>query len=468
MLKPGGYLLAFGGTRTEHRMTCAIEDAGFEIRDKLAWMHGQGFPKSARVNRDPRFCQCASVARSGESTAPELTLADHNDTGPDVFGGGLPREGVPRSTGKSSGSMGDCRKVCGFDDARAPRYGAGAPISSPSQECVQEHNRSLGHVDVRVSELECSPSPVPHNDHPSSQGSPHPFDSALSFSGSSPESTLRADTSGSESRIQDTSRGSSYGTGLPRCVVCVKPTAVGLGTALKPAHESIVVARKPLSENTVAANVLKHGTGALNIDGCRIPTNGENPTANRRASGYKPNLEKAADSQARGKIRDRSDPEKRAAFHPSDQLGRWPANVLLDEEAARMLDEQSGVSGEKKRVLNRHGARASDGWGLKAESKGITHADSGGASRFFYVAKPSASERDGSEHPTMKSIALMRWLVRLVTPTGGIVLDPFLGSGTTGIAALQEGFKFIGLEKEPSYVEIAERRIAKAAGGAVQ
>ena len=143
VLKPGGYLLAFGGTRTEHRMTCAIEDAGFEIRDKLAWMHGQGFPKSARVNRDPRFCQCASVARSGESTAPELTLADHNDTGPDVFGGGLPREGVPRSTGKSSGSMGDCRKVCGFDDARAPRYGAGAPISSPSQECVQGRTHRL-------------------------------------------------------------------------------------------------------------------------------------------------------------------------------------------------------------------------------------------------------------------------------------------------------------------------------------
>jgi len=217
----------------------------------------------------------------------------------------------------------------------------------------------------------------------------------------------------------------------------------GWGTALKPANEPIVLARKPLSEKTVAENVLKWGTGGLNIDGCRIPTED-----NLNGGAYAKNGTPRNDGWGM---------QRGGAGEYVQPTGRFPANVILDEEAGRMLDEQHK-----------------------------------GASRFFYCAKASKKERNsdwrGNEisltpkklvehtnkhnisalgretvnrnnHPTVKPTDLMAWLVRLVTPPGGIVLDPFAGSGSTLVAAKREGFQYIGIEREAEYVEIAKERV---------
>lgn len=309
VLKPGAHLVAFGGSRTYHRLACAIEDAGFEIRDQLQWIYGQGFPKS------------------------------HNLPG-------------------------------------------------------------------------------------------------------------------------------------------------GLGTALKPSHEPIVLARKPLI-GTVAANVAQHGTGALNIDGCRIGDTVETWPKSRSYAPGQMQPGHVGETQTTGDV----------------PQGRWPANVVLDEEAGALLDAQSGERKSGK-MLPTHTTAGVDGRNAYgADRQGgfttmETYGDTGGASRFFYCPKSSraernaglegmpermpdnaidrATQREGLEgasgrgslskpranhHPTVKPIALMRWLCRLITPPGGLILDPFLGSGTTGCAAMQEGFGFVGIEMEPEYLEIARRRI---------
>jgi site-specific DNA-methyltransferase (adenine-specific) len=312
VLKPGGHIMAFGGSRTFHRIACAIEDAGFDVRDTLSWLYGTGFPKS-------------------------LNLGD------------------------------------------------------------------------------------------------------------------------------------------------------GRGTALKPAWEPIIMARKPLT-GTVAANVQQWGTGAMNVDGCRIGDEERvNPPAGNKPGGNAYNLSVTGMPQnAAGRA----------------CVGRWPANVVLDEESAAALDEQTGMlkSGSMKAGVN------------AGRKSAVYSADAGrplaqdivgsevGASRFFYVAKASRAERDaGCEalparsageatdrqdgtaglenpragsgrtggarniHPTVKPVALMRWLVRLVTPPKGTVFDPFTGSGSTGVAALAEGFSFVGCEREAEYVPITLARLTHAA-----
>lgn len=300
--KPGAHLLAFGGTRTFHRLTCAIEDAGWEIRDCLSWLYGSGFPKS--------------------------------------------------------------------------------------------HNGPWG------------------------------------------------------------------------------------GTALKPGWEPIVMARKPLI-GTVEVNHAEHGTGALNIDGCRIETEARPLVQSDRRSGANGTYgDGLGGSRATG----------------DTDLGRWPANVVLDEEAAAMLDEQSGETASRPRIERNSGRADESQYRIKPTPGTIKDfGDTGGASRFFYCAKASRAERDAgltgekkpllwsagtqnpgsfqsagtdksarNNHPTVKPVALMRWLCRLVTPAGGMVLDPFMGSGSTGIAAVLEGFHFTGMEREAEYLAIAERRIAHA------
>lgn len=268
-----------------------------------------------------------------------------------------------------------------------------------------------------------------------------------------------------------------YGSGFPKSHN-LKGDWQGWGTALKPAVEPIVLARKPLI-GTVAENVLTRGTGALNIDASRIGTEQvESGRAGRSGpSSFNPSI----------------GGEK--TFH----TGRWPANILLDEEAAALLDEQSGVSKSPAPYGDRvSGEKSMFGIGGLNHSKEF--GDSGGASRFFYVAKASRSERnkgldafelqdaqrwsahggigdyypDGTPrprkperniHPTVKPVQLMRYLIRLVTPKGGTVLDPFLGSGTTAVAAIEEGVAWIGCEREPEYLKIIEARIAAAQPG---
>lgn len=224
----------------------------------------------------------------------------------------------------------------------------------------------------------------------------------------------------------------------------------GWGTALKPASEHWVLIRKPISEKTIAANVLKWGTGGINIDGCRV-------------DGIVPQVTQGVNSNGSGfKVAKTSQPSQ-----PS-QLGRFPANLILDEEAGQLLDEQSGISSSKLKITKAglNGAMLKDYF--NGEPRQIsntpmmvrTFGDTGGASRFFYCAKVSTSERgEGNNHPTVKPIKLMTYLCRLITPPNGTVLDPFMGSGSTGIAAGDEGFKFIGIEKEKEYFEIAKQRI---------
>ena len=283
VLKPGGHLLAFGGTRTYHRMVCAIEDAGFEIRDSMHWVYATGFPKSKNLDGQWK----------------------------------------------------------------------------------------------------------------------------------------------------------------------------GWGTALKPAHEPIVVARKPLT-GTVAANVLEWGTGGINVDGCRVET-GDNLSGGAYAK----------DGTDRHDGTENWRYKHGGAGEYVQPAGRWPPNLLLSEEAAAEMDEQSGTLHARGNVTQTKTGQST--WFTTAGPDGVINpGDSGGASRYFpvfkYQAKAPAKERpkvDGISHPTCKPLGLMRWLVRLVTPPGGICLDLFAGSGTTGEACLDEGFNCILIEREPDYIKLIKERLGR-------
>jgi len=264
----------------------------------------------------------------------------------------------------------------------------------------------------------------------------------------------------------------------------------GWGTALKPACEPIVVARKPLSEKNVALNCLKWGTGGINIDGCRVGFEGENINLDLKGN------RKSAPDNVIGLGFKKHDNK---GFNEYNQQGRFPANIILDEEAGRILDEQAPLTGAFAPVKS-----GQKSWGGEIYHKFETSGDDGktfygkglqGASRFFYCAKASKSERNlgceeldeklrsgnnkimgdpsgfktgsGNErnglnrnnHPTVKPIKLMEYLVRLVTPIGGMCLDPFLGSGTTACACIKEGVNYIGIEREEDYCKIARARI---------
>ena len=337
VLKPGGYLLSFGGSRTYHRMACAIEDAGFEIRDQIMWIYGSGFPKSLDIGK--------AIDKMQGNEREQYT----------------------------------------------------APIAYPDSDCwgVPNHN---------------------------SKGTKGMFLDAGKVSANG---------------IVKRSRGTSE--------------YEGWGTALKPAHEPICMARKPLGEKTVASNVLKYGTGGINIDGCRICTD-EKLNGGRYAD-----LPDLPDGNAYGcGINKRS---KQEFVQPQ---GRFPANVIhdgSDEVVGMFPNTKSGnaVIGTGKGFAENPSGIASTG--IIASCFG----DEGSASRFFYCAKASKSERgENNNHPTVKPIALMRYLCKLVTPPAGIVLDPFMGSGSTGVAAKIEGFSFIGIEREADYCKIAEARIEAA------
>lgn len=267
-----------------------------------------------------------------------------------------------------------------------------------------------------------------------------------------------------------------YGSGFPKSHNIKEGDLKGWGTALKPANEPIVVARKPLDKGlTIAENVLRYGAGALNIDASRI--------GNEKIKINQVDLSKAHGNNLGAGVR------QPFTGQVKEVQGRWPANVLLDEEAAAMLDEQSGHLATSFR---KNGSKVkSDNGGTPFGDNSrppILFNDSGGASRFFYVAKASKRERNaglegtpekanedwpqslggndkrGAEpranfHPTVKPIKLMEYLIKLVTPPNGTVLDPFMGSGSTGVAAKNLGFNFIGIEMNEEYFEIAKKRL---------
>jgi site-specific DNA-methyltransferase (adenine-specific) len=249
----------------------------------------------------------------------------------------------------------------------------------------------------------------------------------------------------------DNTGSKEYTDTLPSTPEAVKWS--GWGTALKPAFEPIVVARKPLI-GTVAQNVLEHGTGALNINACRIQhgddVNMDAVQRQQRAEGSVP----FASAGLIGK--------EIATYKPG---GRWPANVVLDETAGAILDEQSGWHKDGTAYLdNRTHDYNNTSYQIRDNRTGTRgYHGEGGASRFFYCAKASKKDRNtngaANTHPTVKPTELMRWLIRLVTPPGGIILDPFGGSGSTGVAAQAESVRCILIEREAEYLAIIRERL---------
>lgn len=325
--KPGAMLLAFGGSRTFHRLTCAIEDAGWEIRDCLMWLYGSGFPKSLDISK------AIDKAAGAERVAMGL--------------------------GAYAARRPASRRVEDGGDPVDFHFGGGDYVTAPATPAAQQWH--------------------------------------------------------------------------------------GWGTALKPAWEPIILAMKPL-DGTFANNALTWGVAGLNVDGARIPiTDGATMARNNKPgdNGWK-----------------NSSGGPNAAALNGEPSGRWPANLLLDEAAAAMVDAQSG---EQTSSPYSYGKKSRGGiMNITDERRnGSGYSDTGGASRFFYVAKASRGERgDDNTHPTVKPLTLMRYLCKLTaTPTGGVVLDPFMGSGTTGVACAMEGRNFIGVELDAGYYEIARRRI---------
>lgn len=221
----------------------------------------------------------------------------------------------------------------------------------------------------------------------------------------------------------------------------------GWSSCIKSSHEPIAMARKPLSESTIAKNILRWGTGGVNIDGCRVGKREKVQFSNKKT----------------GSVNTYGEMNFEQSTIPLPE-GRFPSNVILSESSARLLDQQSGTLTSGVNCIRTKEGRFLEhgGIGHKGDVQ-TTYGDSGGASRFYYCAKASPSERNGSHHPTIKPIALMRYLVRLVTPPDGIVLDPFAGTGTTLKAAQLEGFNYVGIEKQTEYIPDIIAKLARTA-----
>ena len=408
VLKPGGHLLAFGGTRTAHRLASAIEDAGFEIRDTITWLYGSGFPKSLDVSK--AIDKAAGAEREvvgHESRHRNRPQTDQWQKSATV----IHRDPRPLTGG-------------------AERGGELAPVTAPATDAARRWS--------------------------------------------------------------------------------------GWGTALKPASEPIIVARKPFG-STVAACVLEHGTGAMNIDACRVAAPGETVTNHARG---------AQSAVSKGIYGDSSAQETHQTS--GQAAGRWPTNVVfthapdceqvgtrkvrtgtavkrngvtsngatgwgkcppgtadvthagadgmedvpafecVDGCPVAELDAQSGITGAHGTNRGQSVRVDREQWRMPSGGTDGRDPGTGGASRFFptfrYQAKAPTKERpkvDGVSHPTVKPLALMRWLVRLVTPPGGTVLDPFAGSGTTGEAAALEGMRAVLIERDESYLPLITHRLER-------
>lgn len=341
--KPGAHLLAFGGTRTFHRLACAIEDAGWEIRDTVMWVYGSGFPKSLDVSK--------AIDKS--------------------IGVGLP--------------------LFGLEKLERTVVSEGKPV------------RRM----------------IPG-----------------------------ADQNETGSWIKDNGR--EYVPTITKPATAQGEQWEGWGTALKPAWEPIILARKPLSEPTVAANVLKWGTGALNIDGCRVPAKDGVPKFINRA-------EPAANCYSDG-----LKGSNRTGEMDTD-TGRWPANLIHDgsEEVLQRFPIQESGANPTRRGSPKFRNTYAEFEGQE-ECEAARGADAGSAARFFYCAKADNEDRgEGNTHPTVKPRELMKYLCRLVAPLGGTILDPFCGSGSTGLAASVQGFHFAGVELSTDYCAMTVRRWQK-------
>jgi DNA modification methylase len=404
VLKPGGHLLAFSGSRTYHRMVCAIEDAGFEIRDQIMWLYGSGFPKSLDVSK-------ALDKSRTEDAAPVRVVCRYLRAAMDAKG--LKSKDMTQHFGGCNARLIDHWAARDSDSQPSlPTW--------PQWETLREVLGLPGDLDAEVWRLN------------GRKGTP-------GEAWQNAEVTGIAENAMSGWSMDGTTKFADRELKGPNSDAARQWE--GWGTALKPAHEPIVVARKPLI-GTVAANVLAHGTGAINVDGCRV----ENPD-------YDPNAVQRCQTKQGGHTVTLNVPGHEQATY--NAAGRWPANVIHDGS-----DEVVAQFGEPARFFYCAKASKADRnegcEGLEERTGGMVSNTSG----------QHITRRDGgapgpraNHHPTVKPTALMRYLCRLVTPPGGTVLDPFTGSGSTGKAAVLEGFSFIGIENEEDYCAIANARI---------
>jgi DNA modification methylase len=415
VLKPGGHLLAFGATRTYHRMAVAIEDAGFEIRDSIHWVYGSGFPKSLDVSK--------AIDKQRHDRA-------------DIYKVTTWMKKARDAAGVSSKHVSD---AMGLSTMAAHWFDTASQPAIPTLDQVPQLLDVLG---VTTDE-------VPEDirrllwDLNGKKGQPG-------------ENWAKREVLGTKtSGIANKEEGPRHIIGASKVVVVnvtapatdAAKTWQGWGTALKPAHEPIVVARKPLT-GTVAANVLAHGTGALNIDGCRVGASGGCRDAGPRGGNDK-------------SVTAFGDGVNGHGYVLVQGLGRWPANIIFDEAAGAELDAQSGLEASRFFYCPKPGKAERnaglEGLGTVRHSVRVANDLPGGDN-----PRNRTNKSKTNFHPTVKPLALMRYLVRLVTPPGGIVLDPFLGSGTTAMAATLEGFDWLGCELTKEYVPIIRKRVAWA------
>jgi DNA modification methylase len=381
VLKPGGHLLAFGGSRTYHRLACAVEDAGFEIRDQIMWVYASGFPKSLDVGK--AIDKMHGPEKQEMIIKATSWIRDARDTA------GLSNTEIDKAFGLNTMAR-------HWTDVPPEGKQPSVPTAEQWPLLLQLLNVSEPPQDVRYA-----------------------IDRWLEIKGQPAPTWAQREKIG-EQNTTVLAVAPGQGKERPQTVLDLTAPATddakkwdGWGTALKPAHEPVVVARKPLT-GTVAQNVLRYGTGAINIDGCRVEGKLEgDPNRFAKTDGGSFN----AFSQSAPVVRSE---------------GRWPANFIHDgsDEVLELFPE------------------------TKPEAS---------AARFFYCAKASKAERNAaldtpSTHPTVKPINLMRYLIRLVTPPNGTVLDPFAGSGTTLVAAIHEHMNPIGIELTEEYWPIIEAR----------
>ena len=412
ILKPGGHLLAFSHSRTYHRMGVAIEDAGFEIRDQIMYIYGSGFPKSHNIGKalDKIINEKERTEQKTEHDLRCVPYSNLQETEGELYRSEIHKmsEGV-------------------FGDGEERWIHNGTPISDVStpKEITNENGGSSSHR--------------PQSSKQSSR-----------------KSNVVSEQLTSQEIREIAQRYNNF------------------GSALKPAHEPIVMARKPLSEKSIAENVLKHGTGGINIDGSRIGS--ETRTTPIHSDDVKD------DTTMFGL-------HKTIQHHREEtNEGRFPANIIFDEEAGQLLDEQSGKSKTKANKNYKHSNTETESNTFTGRGTYTPREDEGGASRFFYCPKASKKDRNeglvvekeknkrpigvafnseddlfqqttGNNHPTVKPTDLMRYLINLITPPNGTTLDPFMGSGSTGKAAVRCGVNFIGIEREQEYMDIAKARI---------